>query len=253
MPTKKEIANMTPAAKTEYEVGRQGRAARKQLRTTWRTGASEQEKAKAMRLAEPESVAQTLGPQRALELGITTGEIAKELKIGEYSNSGKNSEPGGGLQKLVLDWRELRRGGINITKEDFEKMLKDVEAPEEEFAALKDTGKTTTGPRASVNKLTRTHPKLKPFVSIDESGQTTGQGRKRALDDRDEESSNTPKKQKKSEKSASQYSRKAQAKHPLSPPNSCSPEAQDSSLANTIDTASREDEASCALPSPSAS
>ncbi|KAI0406256.1 hypothetical protein F4802DRAFT_596282 [Xylaria palmicola] len=96
MPKKKSLAMMGRAERLEYLARAKERRRR---RAACGTGATEQETQLALRLATrrpggkkkyswldqgPETVAQTLGRERAVELGIRTGKLARELKIGEY-------------------------------------------------------------------------------------------------------------------------------------------------------------------------
>ncbi|KAI2626868.1 hypothetical protein GGS21DRAFT_493178 [Xylaria nigripes] len=144
MPSKKEIEELCPSARAMYESEREKRLARKDRRTKWLVDATEKDKKAALRVAlngigggkkyswlneAPTSVAQTLGQKRAVELGIRDGKLAKELKIGKYDKSLEN----GGPKDLVISFSEMRGAGFNITKEEFEKTLRDVGTPEDEI------------------------------------------------------------------------------------------------------------------------
>ncbi|KAI1139801.1 hypothetical protein F5Y05DRAFT_411984 [Hypoxylon sp. FL0543] len=81
------------------EEERQRRAERKRVRTSYRTGATDEEKARALKIAidrlpgkkyswmnqEKLTPAKTMGKRVATECGVSSGPIAKELGIGEYS------------------------------------------------------------------------------------------------------------------------------------------------------------------------
>ncbi|CAJ2510732.1 Uu.00g063570.m01.CDS01 [Anthostomella pinea] len=126
------------------EEAKSERAARKRLRTGWRSGASESEKQRAIRLAlntqlpggrkyswlnqKPESVAETLGPEKARELGITTGKIAQELGIGEFQEA---------PTKLTIDFEGVRGAGFNMNKAELEAMIRDAGASDEQVEAVK--------------------------------------------------------------------------------------------------------------------
>ncbi|KAI0537004.1 hypothetical protein GGR58DRAFT_527669 [Xylaria digitata] len=142
MKSKSEIAAMPAPERELYEAGKEERAARKRLRTSWRTDATEKEKETALRVAinkmgggkkyswlqqGPQTVAETLGQKRAIELGIKSGSLAKELKIGEYR------EEGGGPRSLTVNWHELRGAGINMSKEEFAQSMRDAGSSEEEI------------------------------------------------------------------------------------------------------------------------
>ncbi|KAI0107002.1 hypothetical protein GGR51DRAFT_571252 [Nemania sp. FL0031] len=162
MPSKREINRMGPGEREVYEEEREARAARKRFRTNWRTDATETEKETALQVAlnqiggrkkyswletGPKTVAETLGQKRAIELGIRTGKLAEELKIGEHRDEH-------GPQSLVVSWEDLRSAGINMSKEEFEQSLRDAGTPEEEIrAALSPKAKKIVGrSAASVRK-----------------------------------------------------------------------------------------------------
>ncbi|KAI1269699.1 hypothetical protein F5Y18DRAFT_437536 [Xylariaceae sp. FL1019] len=151
---------MALGEKPEYtEEMRCQRAARKRARTCWVTGATEEDKERAVRLAlnqvsgakkyswlnqEPETPAQSLGTARALLLGIEKGEIAKELKIGKYRPDFNNEVE---QPRLQLNVKELRGMGINLSVEDAEQIMKDCGHDDqaiEEFRALNGCNSSAT-------------------------------------------------------------------------------------------------------------
>ncbi|KAI0154455.1 hypothetical protein GGR57DRAFT_512381 [Xylariaceae sp. FL1272] len=170
---------MPSEGKKEYtEEERAQRAARKRARTCWVTGASEEAKERAVRLAlnqvsggrkyswlnqQPETPAQSLGTSRALELGITRGKIAKDLQIGNYRpNLNKLNEAEKPRLELVSDiWpvinqkpnvQALRGMGLNLTVEEAEQMMRDCGQDEEDIERFRAANSCTTG-NSGTNKL----------------------------------------------------------------------------------------------------
>ncbi|KAI3341654.1 hypothetical protein F4824DRAFT_515185 [Ustulina deusta] len=232
MPSRKEIAAMGPAERELYETAREERAARQRRRTGWRTDATEKEKETALRLAinqmgggkkyswlqqGPETVAETLGQQRAKELGIKKGKLAKELKIGEHSGTGDSP------QSLTIKWEELRSAGINMTRDEFEKFMRDSGLPEEEVRAA-----VTPVPEKIVGRSAASARKRSRGGDDAPTTPTETRGRKRgvAADDDGENTTTTAPATKKRRREES-----TSIPAPATPPKSFSPEASGSSPA----------------------
>ncbi|KAI1821687.1 hypothetical protein F4861DRAFT_541684 [Xylaria intraflava] len=165
--TKQMLDELHPTLRAIYEEEREERLNRKIRRTKWKTGATEEQKQTSLRIAmngmgrkyswlqqEPLTVAQTLGQKRAVELGIKDGKLAKELKIGKYDTTLEN----GGPKHLKITWAEMRGSGFNMTKEEFEKSLRDSGMSEDEIRVA--MGDEVTAPAQSGSK--------KPKVSKDD-------------------------------------------------------------------------------------
>ncbi|TGJ81324.1 hypothetical protein E0Z10_g7443 [Xylaria hypoxylon] len=255
-----------------YEVDKAQRAARKRLRTSWRTDATENEKETALRLAinkigggkkyswlqqGPKTVADTLGQKRAIELGIKTGILAKELKVGEHRESD-------GPQSLAINWQELRSAGINMSREEFEKSLRDAGVPKEDIRAAitpvpeKIVGRSAASARAKSSspvlpsveetapKTTTSTTPTKPTTSTTLRG---GRGKKRAISIDEERENSNPAKKRKGKKQATVPS----ARELATPPMSSSPQAPSPRPSNIVDFVSTDDVPSFAPRSPSIS
>ncbi|KAI1126550.1 hypothetical protein F5Y10DRAFT_293678 [Nemania abortiva] len=259
MRTQREINEMEPSERRMYEE----RAARKRARTSWRTDATETEKETALMVAlnqiggrkkyswlqnGPKTVADTLGQKRAIELGIRTGKLAEELKIGEHRDER-------GPQSLVVYWEDLRSAGINMSKEEFEKSLRDAGTPEEEIRiALGDKPKKPVGRSAASVKgrskpsTSEVAPPVIPSVEAATPPPATPakkRGRKRAAaEDTDKNNKGAAKKRKTNKSTVAKA-----AGGFATPPKSSSPTASGSSPSNAIVLLDEDDDAT---PSPTA-
>ncbi|KAJ8119355.1 hypothetical protein ONZ43_g3674 [Nemania bipapillata] len=114
----------------------------------------------------PETVAETLGHKRAVELGIRTGKIAEELKIGEHRDEH-------GPKSLVINWEDLRAAGISMSKTEFEKFLRDAGTPEEEVRAAlsakpqRIVGRSANSARKKPERTTPTTGATQPIPSVE--------------------------------------------------------------------------------------
>ncbi|KAI1428410.1 hypothetical protein F5Y12DRAFT_789895 [Xylaria sp. FL1777] len=236
MPSRRQLTAMIPANVNPHEREKAERAARKEIRTSWRTDATEQEKETALRLAinkmgggkkyswlqqGPKTVAETLGQKRAVELGIKTGKLAKELKIGEYRGED------GGPRHLAVNWEELRGAGINMTKEEFEKAQRDAGISEEEIRASLSPIQTKIVGRSAASVRERS---AEVIASVEDTPATPtkSRGRKRAATEDDDEVTATPTQKRKRKMVATPVVALA------TPPASSSPQTQGSSPARAL-------------------
>ncbi|KAI1300797.1 hypothetical protein F5Y03DRAFT_396983 [Xylaria venustula] len=225
MPSQRETSTTGPAKRKAevFDEEKEKRAERKRIRTEWRTDATVQEKETSLRVAMnnigggkkyswlqqgPVTVAETLGQKRAVELGIKTGKLAEELKIGEFR--------GDGPSHLECHWEELRGAGINYTREEFAKMLRESGASEEQIqASLAPRPKKIVGRSASsvreqsgvVAPVETTPAPIKP---------TKVRGKKRAASSDDSEAVKAPAKKRRT-------NAKTAARVPPTPPKSSPP------------------------------
>ncbi|KAI1499411.1 hypothetical protein F5X99DRAFT_411044 [Biscogniauxia marginata] len=132
MPSRQKQALSPEEQKIE---DRRLRADRKFRRTRWQTNSTDEDKNQALHQAlntipggrkyswmgnqTPLSPAQTIGVERAMQMGIKTGKIAKELKIGVYSEVPKE------FTLTTGDVAMFRRNGIATSMEKIQKLFRD--------------------------------------------------------------------------------------------------------------------------------
>ncbi|KAI1328030.1 hypothetical protein F5Y16DRAFT_398683 [Xylariaceae sp. FL0255] len=132
-------------------------------RITHRTGASDEDKQRALRISlgknkyswmakastcylMPETVAETLGAQRAIEIGVKSGKLAKELQVGDHRPNFNKLSTNVKPSITSFDAKDLRKNGINMTATDMERMLVDCGTPEEELQAFRKKNGLITAP-----------------------------------------------------------------------------------------------------------
>ncbi|KAI5923794.1 hypothetical protein F4810DRAFT_720032 [Camillea tinctor] len=132
-PDNMALENMSPGEWLDYHE-RMKRKGRKALRTEWRTDCSEKAKSESLHQAlysggsgkkkyswlntTPKTPAESLGVERALEIKMRDGAIAKELKVGKYSEMGS-------MQSTFTqeDADMFRRHGFNVDLNEMQRLL----------------------------------------------------------------------------------------------------------------------------------
>ncbi|KAI1152968.1 hypothetical protein F4825DRAFT_449939 [Nemania diffusa] len=238
-----------------WEAEKEKRLARQDIRTSYRTDATETEKEASLRVAcsklggkkyswlpeGPTTVAGTLGQQRAIALGIKSGKIAEELKIGEFRDEI-------GPERLSISWEELRAAGINMSKKDFEKSLRDSGAPEEEIrAALAAKPKKTVGKSAASARqrsTSATSEKTPPVPPVEETqlppnaAPAKKRGRKRAAAEDEDADEPRPVKKQRTKKKATPEPAESLA----TPPQSSASDTAGTPLLDVITIVNRDNE-----------
>ncbi|KAI1343753.1 hypothetical protein F5Y15DRAFT_411611 [Xylariaceae sp. FL0016] len=185
MKTKKELDSMSRGERMRYLEEAEERAERKRLRNYRITDSSEEDKERAIRHAlntipggrryswlnnAPETVAETLGPQQAIALGIDKGPIAKELQIGRHM--GKRT-------KLNTDFAQFRgQSDIRLTEEEWKQITQDAGIVSEE----KDDTEVTAPTVRTYEKILPTPRKHIP-VYKQSKPRSSPNGRRKKADD----------------------------------------------------------------------